>query len=92
MPIYLFVCEVCGREVEELRSMGDDTAPALEGPCTKTSVCKMVRRITAPGLNFVGPGWGGCQTTSDGNFDVKTSKGKRKFERWGKTKKVSSEK
>lgn len=83
MPIYVFVCEVCGREIEELRKLGDEAPPAVEG-CIDAEICKMSRKMTSPGFKFVGEGWGGWTPSADGQLLQRQTKGKRKSARWGK--------
>jgi len=91
MPIYVFVCSVCEQTVEELRKMGDDTLPDPH-ECPKGGQCEFERRITAPGLKFIGEGWGGWQPTADGNFIQRTTPGKRKVARHGKSNKAKAAK
>ncbi len=92
MPIYVFGCTACGREVEELRKMGDNTPPEVEEACPQGGRCTMQQRITAAGLNFVGEGWGGWEVSQDGNFLAKHTPGKRNYAKYGKSKKAKEKK
>ena len=39
MPLYIFKCSVCGRGIEEIRPLGQDTPPICCG-------CQMLKEIT----------------------------------------------
>jgi hypothetical protein len=70
----------------------DDKAPPDPVPCPNGLTCTFEPQITAPGLKFVGEGWGGWEPTADNQLIQRTTKGKRKSARFGKpTKKVVKE-
>jgi len=53
MPIYEYVCNECGHQLEALQKMND--APLLECPtCEKVALKK---KISAPGFRLSGSGW-----------------------------------
>ena len=53
MPIYEYVCNDCGHEIEKLQKMSD--APLRECPaCEQPSLKK---KISAPGFRLSGSGW-----------------------------------
>ena len=53
MPIYEYVCQACGHELEALQKISD--APLTECPaCGKTELKKMV---SAAGFRLKGGGW-----------------------------------
>ncbi len=65
MPLYVYRCDACGREVEELQKMGADDPPSIES-CPSGGPCAMSKAITSAGFKFVGEGWGGWRETGPG--------------------------
>ncbi|MGI9571077.1 MAG: FmdB family zinc ribbon protein, partial [Desulfobulbia bacterium] len=53
MPIYEYVCNQCGHQLEALQKMSD--APLLECPSCKKDALK--KKISAPGFRLSGSGW-----------------------------------
>lgn len=53
MPIYPYVCTVCGHEFDALQKFSDD--PLLNCPeCGESTLCK---RLAAPAFQLKGTGW-----------------------------------
>lgn len=53
MPIYEYVCQQCGHELEKLQKMSD--SPLTDCPnCSKSSLSK---KISAAGFQLKGSGW-----------------------------------
>lgn len=53
MPIYEYVCEACGKEMEAMQRMSE--SPLVECPsCCKPALRK---KISAPGFRLKGGGW-----------------------------------
>ena len=53
MPIYEYVCNQCGHQLEALQKMSD--APLLECPACKQDALK--KKVSAPGFRLSGSGW-----------------------------------
>ena len=53
MPIYEYVCNECGHQLEALQKMSD--APLLECPACEKEALK--KKISAPGFRLSGSGW-----------------------------------
>jgi len=53
MPIYEYVCNECGHQLEALQKMSD--APLLECPACEKDALK--KKISAPGFRLSGSGW-----------------------------------
>lgn len=53
MPIYEYVCNECGHNLEALQKLND--APLLECPACEKSALK--KKISAPGFRLSGSGW-----------------------------------
>lgn len=69
MPIYEYVCNECGHQLEALQKMSD--APLLECPdCDKEALKK---KISAPGFRLSGSGW--YETDFKSNNQKNLSKG-----------------
>ncbi|NOZ29214.1 MAG: zinc ribbon domain-containing protein [Chloroflexi bacterium] len=52
MPIYVYHCETCGVQFEQMRSFSDATVPACPNGHTE------VRRVfSPPAIHFKGSGW-----------------------------------
>jgi len=52
MPIYVYSCEICGLQFEQIRAFSDMTTPACPGGHTS------VRRVfSPPAIHFKGSGW-----------------------------------
>ena len=69
MPIYEYVCNECGHQLEALQKMSD--APLLECPaCAKEALKK---KISAPGFRLSGSGW--YETDFKSNNQKNLSKG-----------------
>jgi len=81
MPIYVYRCERCGREVEEIQRF-DDPPPRDDTPCTSSqgdpSECDLRRVPTTFEQRWLGDysseGRGGWQR--QGKFMVKRTEGK----------------
>jgi putative FmdB family regulatory protein len=53
MPIYEYVCNECGHQLEALQKLND--APLLECPACEKAALK--KKISAPGFRLSGSGW-----------------------------------
>ena len=53
MPIYVYQCDVCLEEFEVLQPV---SAPSV-AECPRCGADDPTRKVTAPVLRFVGPGW-----------------------------------
>jgi putative FmdB family regulatory protein len=53
MPIYEYVCNQCGHQLEALQKLSD--APLLECPACEKEALK--KKISAPGFRLSGSGW-----------------------------------
>jgi putative FmdB family regulatory protein len=53
MPIYEYVCNECGHNLEALQKMSD--TPLLECPACEKQALK--KKISAPGFRLSGSGW-----------------------------------
>jgi putative FmdB family regulatory protein len=73
MPLYLYRCNTCGNEVEELQKMGANEPPTPA--CLEGGTCIMTKVLCATGFKFVGEGWGGLEATSE-HFAQRVIKGK----------------
>jgi len=49
MPLYLYRCEKCGKEKEDIQPVGADPLVCCDVP--------MKRVICAPAIKFLGSGW-----------------------------------
>lgn len=66
MPIYEYVCESCGAEIERLQRMADD--PLKDCPdCEKPS---LKRKISAAGFRLAGSGWYETDFKKDGKRNL----------------------
>jgi putative FmdB family regulatory protein len=69
MPIYEYVCNECGHNLEALRKLND--APLLECPACEKAALK--KKISAPGFRLSGSGW--YETDFKSNNQKNLSKG-----------------
>jgi len=69
MPIYEYVCNECGHQLEALQKMND--APLLECPACEKKALK--KKISAPGFRLSGSGW--YETDFKSNNQKNLSKG-----------------
>ena len=69
MPIYEYVCNDCGHQLEALQKMSD--APLLECPTCEKDALK--KKISAPGFRLSGSGW--YETDFKSNNQKNLSKG-----------------
>lgn len=53
MPIYEYVCEACGHDLEVLQKLSDD--PLTQ--CPKCGKAKLKKRVSAAGFRLKGAGW-----------------------------------
>lgn len=53
MPIYEYVCEACGNEMEAMQRMSE--SPLVE--CPKCGKSTLRKKISAPGFRLKGAGW-----------------------------------
>lgn len=53
MPIYEYVCQECGHELDALQKIADD--PLLD--CPQCSKAALKRKISAPRFRLKGQGW-----------------------------------
>lgn len=67
MPLYHYECTNCGRRVEVLQNMGEETLDE-EYPCANpnpsSSLCHMHKRMTQASFKFIAgtcEGWGGWE-------------------------------
>ncbi len=66
MPIYEYICNECGHELEALQKMSD--APLSDCPaCEKDGLKK---KISAPGFRLSGSGWYETDFKSDGQKNL----------------------
>ncbi|MDT0635111.1 zinc ribbon domain-containing protein [Spectribacter hydrogenoxidans] len=66
MPIYEYVCESCGAEIERLQRMAEDAlkdCPDCEKPSLK-------RKISAAGFRLAGSGWYETDFKKDGKRNL----------------------
>lgn len=72
MPIYEYVCQSCGEEVEKLQRLSDE-------PLTECPVCgkpELKRKISAAGFRLAGGGWYETDFKSDGRRNIASDSGK----------------
>jgi putative FmdB family regulatory protein len=69
MPIYEYVCNECGHQLEALQKMSD--TPLLECPACEKEALK--KKISAPGFRLSGSGW--YETDFKSNNQKNLSKG-----------------
>ena len=53
MPIYEFVCQVCGCEFEKIQSFSDPTVTT----CPRCQSAQVQRQMGRPAIHFKGSGW-----------------------------------
>ena len=53
MPIYEYVCDACGHEVDELQKLAD--APLVDCPCCGKPA--LIKKVSAAGFQRKGTGW-----------------------------------
>lgn len=77
MPLYIYHCETCGRDVEELQRHGDGPPDKAED-CQQGS-CVLVKKMTTASFGFKpSDGVGGWSATPDGLALVRKTKGRSK--------------
>lgn len=70
MPLYIYRCSICEREVEELQKMGADEPPTVD--CPEGGSCDMSKVVTSIGFRFIGEGWGGWVGDANGFLQKQT--------------------
>ena len=53
MPIYEYLCQQCGHELEKLQKMSDDALT----DCPKCGKSTLTKKISAAGFQLKGSGW-----------------------------------
>ncbi|MCS7220226.1 MAG: FmdB family zinc ribbon protein [Anaerolineae bacterium] len=77
MPIYIYNCETCGVQFEEMRSFSDSRVPVC--PDGHTNVR---RTFSPPAIHFKGSGWyiTDSRKRSNGKADGKSESGEKATE------------
>jgi putative FmdB family regulatory protein len=81
MPIYEYVCNSCGHELEKLQKLSD-------GPLTDCPECgkpSLARKLSAPGFRLKGGGWYETDFKSSGKKNVAGDPGESKTAKPDKT-------
>ncbi len=81
MPIYVYSCETCGAQFEEMRSFSDTRMPVC--PDGHTNVR---RTFSPPAIHFKGSGWyiTDSRKNRNGKANGKTESGEKATETAGK--------
>lgn len=53
MPIYEYLCQQCGHELEKLQKISDD--PLKD--CPKCNKASLIKKVSAAGFQLKGTGW-----------------------------------
>lgn len=73
MPLYVYICQRCGKEVEELQKV-DDPPPTYD--CPQGGSCAMEKQLSCPSFKFRAGDTEGGGWERQGDLMIRQVKGK----------------